>query len=287
MSLRRSRRNVKTSDDEDDEAMPVRRSSRNPKSRNNKDSSSSSNSSSDNDGSSSNNESDNDGNDEDDGMDVDEESGGGNVSNESADPFAMSEEDDEENEEEIHINSRHRTSQFSIPRSTIEEGDQIRLMSLSRHLSSLKSFVTDKVYGKLQAVGNNYKASASSSSKRRLLDDDTIEVIHPQPKTVVNCVMRQYQLEGLNWLIRQYEQRINCVLGDEMGLGSKFSLFSFLSYIIYEFTSTYYILINFYDDVFNRNIAKYLLFRTFVACQERIGSFPHCCTPHRHVQLDQ
>lgn len=35
----------------------------------------------------------------------------------------------------------------------------------------------------------------------------------------ITGVMRDYQLKGLNWLISLYENNINGILGDEMGLG--------------------------------------------------------------------
>lgn len=32
-------------------------------------------------------------------------------------------------------------------------------------------------------------------------------------------VLREYQIEGVNWLIFSWYQRRNCILADEMGLG--------------------------------------------------------------------
>ena len=32
-------------------------------------------------------------------------------------------------------------------------------------------------------------------------------------------VLRSYQLEGLNWILRCYYQKRSCILADEMGLG--------------------------------------------------------------------
>jgi len=33
------------------------------------------------------------------------------------------------------------------------------------------------------------------------------------------CKMREFQLDGLNWMISLYETGINGILADEMGLG--------------------------------------------------------------------
>ena len=52
-----------------------------------------------------------------------------------------------------------------------------------------------------------------------------------------SCVqgeMRPYQLEGLNWLIRNHENGINGILADEMGLGKTLQSISILGYM-YEF----------------------------------------------------
>lgn len=43
----------------------------------------------------------------------------------------------------------------------------------------------------------------------------------------MNGEMRDYQLRGLNWLITLYENGINGILGDEMGLGMKKETFLF------------------------------------------------------------
>ncbi|RXH75239.1 hypothetical protein DVH24_029960 [Malus domestica] len=43
--------------------------------------------------------------------------------------------------------------------------------------------------------------------------------------------MRDYQLAGLNWLIRLYENGINGILADEMGLGKTLQTISLLGYL--------------------------------------------------------
>lgn len=43
--------------------------------------------------------------------------------------------------------------------------------------------------------------------------------------------MREYQLQGLNWLISLYENGINGILADEMGLGKTLQTISFLGYL--------------------------------------------------------
>lgn len=47
----------------------------------------------------------------------------------------------------------------------------------------------------------------------------------------VHVTLRNYQIEGLNWLIKMHENGINCILADEMGLGKTLQTISFLGYL--------------------------------------------------------
>ncbi|XP_039058883.1 ISWI chromatin-remodeling complex ATPase CHR11-like isoform X1 [Hibiscus syriacus] len=49
--------------------------------------------------------------------------------------------------------------------------------------------------------------------------------------TCIQGKMRDYQLAGLNWLIRLYESGINGILADEMGLGKTLQTISLLGYL--------------------------------------------------------
>ena len=52
-----------------------------------------------------------------------------------------------------------------------------------------------------------------------------------QPACITGGTMRPYQLEGLNWLIKLYENGINGILADEMGLGKTLQTISLLAYL--------------------------------------------------------
>jgi hypothetical protein len=47
--------------------------------------------------------------------------------------------------------------------------------------------------------------------------DKRVTRLAQQPTLVVNGVMRPYQIEGLNWMIRLHDNGINGILADEMG----------------------------------------------------------------------
>ena len=52
-----------------------------------------------------------------------------------------------------------------------------------------------------------------------------------QPSIIVNCTMRDYQLEGLNWMIKLYHNGVSGILADEMGLGKTLQTISMLAYL--------------------------------------------------------
>ncbi|KAI9205646.1 putative helicase [Polychytrium aggregatum] len=52
-----------------------------------------------------------------------------------------------------------------------------------------------------------------------------------QPVLVTGCVMREYQLVGMEWLISLYENGLNGILADEMGLGKTLQTISFFAHL--------------------------------------------------------
>ncbi|EPQ26329.1 uncharacterized protein PFL1_05978 [Pseudozyma flocculosa PF-1] len=52
-----------------------------------------------------------------------------------------------------------------------------------------------------------------------------------QPKLVTGATMRDYQLDGLEWLVSLYENGLNGILADEMGLGKTLQTISFLAHL--------------------------------------------------------
>lgn len=45
------------------------------------------------------------------------------------------------------------------------------------------------------------------------------------------CKMREFQLDGLNWMISLYETGINGILADEMGLGKTIQTISLMAFL--------------------------------------------------------
>jgi hypothetical protein len=85
------------------------------------------------------------------------------------------------------------------------EDEHIRYHVLSESKDILKPFITEKIYNKLEEASEE--------------DDSELPEVVPmtkQPSTIINCQIRSYQQEGINFLIRNYYQRTNCILADEM-----------------------------------------------------------------------
>ncbi|KAK6525682.1 hypothetical protein TWF281_010734 [Arthrobotrys megalospora] len=74
--------------------------------------------------------------------------------------------------------------------------------------------------------------AAAEEDKTEAFGATATEQLHTrQPKLVTGCVMKEYQLEGLEWMASLFENGLNGILADEMGLGKTLqtiSLFAFL-----------------------------------------------------------
>ncbi|QEL59925.1 ISWI chromatin-remodeling complex ATPase ISW2 [Candidozyma auris] len=64
-------------------------------------------------------------------------------------------------------------------------------------------------------------------------DDEQRTVLTESPSYIKGGKLREYQIQGLNWLISLYENRLSGILADEMGLGKTLQTISFLGYLRY------------------------------------------------------
>lgn len=64
------------------------------------------------------------------------------------------------------------------------------------------------------------------------ITEEEVEVVRlsKQPQSIVNGTMREYQIEGLNWMVNLARNGINGILADEMGLGKTLQTISLLGY---------------------------------------------------------
>ena len=75
-------------------------------------------------------------------------------------------------------------------------------------------------------------ANAEEEEDLEEVDDHQATFLTAQPSTLGFGKMRDYQLEGLNWMIRLQENGVNGILADEMGLGKTLQSISILVYML-------------------------------------------------------
>eukprot|EP01031_Cornospumella_fuschlensis_P035051 gene35051-42450_t len=137
--------------------------------------------------------------------------------------------DNDESEEDEGESAASDDADYSyvgkIALKEVQNTDALRIRSLSRHRNILRPFVTEKVYNSLCAALELRDSKVGSK-------EDT-DALVSQPPTMKSCMLREYQLEGLNWLVQNYNAGINCILGDEMGLGKTIQSIAFFSHCIH------------------------------------------------------
>ncbi|GMJ14061.1 chromatin remodeling factor17 [Hibiscus trionum] len=106
-----------------------------------------------------------------------------------------------------------QTELFAHFSKTDQSSSQKKVKGRGRHASKVTEEEEDEEYLKEEEDG---------------LSGNTRLVTQP---TCIQGKMRDYQLAGLNWLIRLYENGINGILADEMGLGKTLQTISLLGYL--------------------------------------------------------
>ncbi|KAL1410183.1 chromatin remodeling complex Adenosinetriphosphatase [Vanrija albida] len=88
--------------------------------------------------------------------------------------------------------------------------------------------------GKKKASDNRHRKSEKEEDEELLKDedgDDEAFVFEESPAYVKGGKMRDYQVQGLNWMASLHHNGINGILADEMGLGKTLQTISFLGYL--------------------------------------------------------
>ncbi|KAK9075578.1 hypothetical protein SSX86_003903 [Deinandra increscens subsp. villosa] len=71
-----------------------------------------------------------------------------------------------------------------------------------------------------------------SNEKYYLMAHSIKETVAEQPITLVGGKLREYQMNGLRWLLSLYNNHLNGILADEMGLGKTVQVISLLCYLM-------------------------------------------------------
>ncbi|KAJ3330871.1 hypothetical protein HDU76_004637 [Blyttiomyces sp. JEL0837] len=93
----------------------------------------------------------------------------------------------------------------------------------------------NKKNSKARDGSRRHRMTEKEEDEEMLQQEPGAEDAPPQftesPKYVTGGTMRDYQLQGLNWLISLHYNGINGILADEMGLGKTLQSISFLGYL--------------------------------------------------------
>lgn len=78
-----------------------------------------------------------------------------------------------------------------------------------------------------------HRQSVSKDSEDSLIDDDSDDevTVFTESPAFINGQLRNYQIDGLNWMISLYTNSLSGILADEMGLGKTLQTISFLTYL--------------------------------------------------------
>ncbi|GMG21289.1 unnamed protein product [Ambrosiozyma monospora] len=124
------------------------------------------------------------------------------------------------------------------------------LTDLFRHFIDLNASKDKQVMQMIRQIdqqkarGRPSKKQSTNSRRRKTEKEEDAELIHDEEyetsttvltesPTYVHGQLRDYQIQGLNWLISLYENRLSGILADEMGLGKTLQTISFLGYLRY------------------------------------------------------
>mmetsp|Transcript_17445 Transcript_17445/g.25803 ORF Transcript_17445/g.25803 Transcript_17445/m.25803 type:complete len:1021 (-) Transcript_17445:135-3197(-) len=103
-------------------------------------------------------------------------------------------------------------------RQRVQNKSQTRLEHFARHKSVLAPFLDQATQYRLNSVPVPTETAAESPD------------LFVQPRAI-QAEMRDYQMAGLNWMVKMHHKNQGMILGDEMGLGKTLQTISLLCYL--------------------------------------------------------
>ena len=111
------------------------------------------------------------------------------------------------------------------------------LTEILEHFMDPERPATPKKGGRRKDLGSGKRTRKQESEEDNELlqaaeaQDVTAVRIESSPSWIAHGTMRDYQIEGLNWMVSLYESGVNGILADEMGLGKTLETISLLGYM--------------------------------------------------------
>eukprot|EP00762_Andalucia_godoyi_P004324 ANDGO_05544.mRNA.1 putative chromatin-remodeling complex ATPase chain len=186
----------------------------------------------------------------------DAESASSAVSERSASPEATEEEEQEQLQEQPQANSRAAKNERLAELKRKLDADKSksakeRFRFLLQQSEIYSHFVTgngskaeQSLSPRKVAKGSSRRGRITEADEDRVLVEEALDdenkdeekrevVVHRlfASPPFITGKMRDYQVEGVNWLIKLYDSGINGILADEMGLGKTLQTIAFLGYL--------------------------------------------------------
>ncbi|MCJ8746944.1 hypothetical protein PDJAM_G00147650 [Pangasius djambal] len=85
-----------------------------------------------------------------------------------------------------------------------------------------------------QDVDDEYSVQAGQTSSQSYygVAHAVIEKVEKQSSLLVNGTLKQYQIQGLEWMVSLYNNNLNGILADEMGLGKTIQTIALITYLM-------------------------------------------------------
>ncbi|KAL6631335.1 hypothetical protein ACP70R_028185 [Stipagrostis hirtigluma subsp. patula] len=94
------------------------------------------------------------------------------------------------------------------------------------------SYVSDKTDTDIEDESYQPQHYLESNEKYYQLAHSVKETVNDQPSYLQGGKLREYQMNGLRWLVSLYNNNLNGILADEMGLGKTVQVISLLCYLM-------------------------------------------------------
>ncbi|ORX87384.1 hypothetical protein BCR32DRAFT_260626 [Anaeromyces robustus] len=105
----------------------------------------------------------------------------------------------------------------------------------NEHDPALDALLEDSKKNKNKNDGDKRRRKSEKEEDEEILREEKRQqktvILTESPSYIKNGKLREYQLQGLNWLISLYNNGINGILADEMGLGKTLQTISFLGFL--------------------------------------------------------
>uniref|UniRef100_A0A3B4DZ60 SWI/SNF related, matrix associated, actin dependent regulator of chromatin, subfamily a, member 2 n=1 Tax=Pygocentrus nattereri TaxID=42514 RepID=A0A3B4DZ60_PYGNA len=85
-----------------------------------------------------------------------------------------------------------------------------------------------------QDVDDEYSVQAGETSSQSYygVAHAVIEKVEKQSSLLINGTLKQYQIQGLEWMVSLYNNNLNGILADEMGLGKTIQTIALITYLM-------------------------------------------------------